>query len=87
MGPRLPGDKGPGARPEKPKNLTHNPFAALAAKVEGARAEAPAESAPPEAPVEAAAPVAEAPPAPPAAPVETAAPPPPETPPGSDPAP
>jgi 3'-5' exoribonuclease len=35
MGPRLPGDKGPSARPEKPRTLTHNPFAALAARVEG----------------------------------------------------
>jgi 3'-5' exoribonuclease len=34
MGPRLPGDKGPQARP-KEKSLTHNPFAALAAKLEG----------------------------------------------------
>jgi 3'-5' exoribonuclease len=41
MGPRLPGDRGPSARPDKPKSLTHNPFAALAAKVEAARPEAP----------------------------------------------
>ena len=35
MGPRLPGDKGPQPRSErKPGSLTHNPFAALAAKVE-----------------------------------------------------
>jgi len=34
QGPRLPGDKGPHRPPEKPKNLTHNPFAALAAKLE-----------------------------------------------------
>jgi 3'-5' exoribonuclease len=39
MGPRLPGDRGPSARPDKPKSLTHNPFAALAAKVEAARPE------------------------------------------------
>jgi 3'-5' exoribonuclease len=43
MGPRLPGDRGPTARPEKPKSLTHNPFAALAAKVEAVRPEAMAE--------------------------------------------
>ncbi|HTP50344.1 MAG TPA: HD domain-containing protein [Anaeromyxobacteraceae bacterium] len=50
MGPRLPGDRGPQPRPDKPKNLTHNPFAALAAKVEasqGTASEEPAESAPP----------------------------------------
>jgi 3'-5' exoribonuclease len=35
MGPRLPGDRGPQARPAE-KKLTHNPFAALAAKMEGA---------------------------------------------------
>ncbi len=86
MGPRLPGDKGPSARPDKPKNLTHNPFAALAAKVEGARPEAPAEPAPPEAPPESAAPAPEAPPAAPA-PAEAAAPPSPETQAGGDPAP
>ena len=44
MGPRLPGDKGPAARAEKPRSLTHNPFAALAARVEGS-AEPPAEAA------------------------------------------
>jgi 3'-5' exoribonuclease len=55
-GPRLPGDKGPHRPPEKKeKALTHNPFAALAAKLEDAgkaqRAE-PQEpaAAPPEAP-------------------------------------
>jgi 3'-5' exoribonuclease len=86
MGPRLPGDKGPSARPEKPKSLTHNPFAALAAKVEGARSESPAEVAPPE-PAEVEAPAPEAPPpAPPAAPAEAAAPAP-EAHPGGDPAP
>jgi 3'-5' exoribonuclease len=36
QGPRLPGDKGPHARPPERKNLTHNPFAALAAKLEDA---------------------------------------------------
>ena len=46
MGPRLPGDRGPTARPDKPKSLTHNPFAALAAKVEAVRAEAVAEPQP-----------------------------------------
>lgn len=68
MGPRLPGDKGPAARPEKPRPpsaLTHNPFAALAQKVEGVKesppAEAPAAAAPE--PVETPAPAgAEAPP-------------------------
>ena len=59
MGPRLPGDRGPQARPEKPRSLTHNPFAALAAKVEGASPEprreeaiaaAPAAPEPPPAP-------------------------------------
>jgi 3'-5' exoribonuclease len=41
MGPRLPGDKGPSLRPDRPRggtSLTHNPFAALAQKVEGPRA-------------------------------------------------
>jgi 3'-5' exoribonuclease len=45
MGPRLPGDKGPHRPPEK-KSLTHNPFAALAQKLE--EAGKPVE--PPEAP-------------------------------------
>jgi 3'-5' exoribonuclease len=59
QGPRLPGDKGPHRPPEK-KALTHNPFAALAAKLEEggepakpetpAAEPAPAESAPAEAP-------------------------------------
>ena len=56
MGPRLPGDRGPTARPDKPKSLTHNPFAALAAKVEAERAapvsEQQPEAPPPETPVE-----------------------------------
>ncbi|HZY01875.1 MAG TPA: HD domain-containing protein [Anaeromyxobacteraceae bacterium] len=65
MGPRLPGDKGPQQRAER-KSLTHNPFAALAAKVEG---EPAAESPPTE-------PVAEVPPAEPALPpAEATAPP------------
>ncbi len=33
-GPRLPGDKGPQARPKPAASLTHNPFAALAQKIE-----------------------------------------------------
>jgi 3'-5' exoribonuclease len=33
-GPRLPGDRGPQHRPAEKKALTHNPFAALAAKLE-----------------------------------------------------
>jgi 3'-5' exoribonuclease len=51
MGPRLPGDRGPHRAPEKKeKALTHNPFAALAAKLEDAgkgeaKPEAPAEAA------------------------------------------
>jgi 3'-5' exoribonuclease len=70
-GPRLPGDKGPHRPPEK-RSLTHNPFAALAAKLEDTgKPEAP----PPE---EAAAPPAPAPveataEQPPAAPPETPA--------------
>jgi 3'-5' exoribonuclease len=63
-GPRLPGDKGPHRPPER-KSLTHNPFAALAQKLEEsgkvpAAAEAAPEPAEPEhapEPVEAAAPV------------------------------
>ena len=40
MGPRLPGDRGPQARPDKkPSSLTHNPFAALARKVEATSVE------------------------------------------------
>ncbi len=48
MGPRQPGDRGPQARPKEQK-LTHNPFAALAAKLGGEKAEeapAAAEAAP-----------------------------------------
>lgn len=71
MGPRLPGDRGPTARPEKPKNLTHNPFAALAAKVEAARTEPAAEAPPSEAPVLDPTPAAVETP-PPAPPVESA---------------
>jgi 3'-5' exoribonuclease len=70
QGPRLPGDKGPHARPAEKRNLTHNPFAALAAKLEdaggkpAARAEEPASAAPAAegAPVGEAPPAAEAPP-------------------------
>jgi 3'-5' exoribonuclease len=71
MGPRLPGDRGPSARPDKPKSLTHNPFAALAAKVEAVRAETVAEPRP-EAPAPEAVAVA-APEAPPPAPPAEAA--------------
>jgi 3'-5' exoribonuclease len=39
-GPRLPGDRGPQARPKASTSLTHNPFAALAQKIE-ASGEAP----------------------------------------------
>jgi 3'-5' exoribonuclease len=50
QGPRLPGDTGP-HRPSERKSLTHNPFAALAAKLEGAGAaeepKPPVEGAPP----------------------------------------
>ena len=71
MGPRLPGDRGPSARPDKPKSLTHNPFAALAAKVEAVRAETVAEPQP-DAPAPEAVAVA-APEAPPPAPPAEAA--------------
>ncbi len=77
-GPRLPGDRGPHTpRSDKPKSLTHNPFAALAAKLgEGEAkpaAEAPAEPATePSAPAEP--PQAAAPEAPPPATSEGAAP-------------
>jgi 3'-5' exoribonuclease len=50
QGPRLPGDTGP-HRPSERKSLTHNPFAALAAKLEGAGAEEPRSAAPAEEPV------------------------------------
>ncbi|HEY6003145.1 MAG TPA: HD domain-containing protein, partial [Anaeromyxobacter sp.] len=66
QGPRLPGDKGPYGRPPEKKTLTHNPFAALAAKLEdaGGKAEAkPEEGAAPEAPEAEAAPQAAAKPA------------------------
>jgi 3'-5' exoribonuclease len=63
-GPRLPGDRGPQHRPpeKKEKALTHNPFAALAAKLGEAgkgepRAEEPAPPAEPSVPAEPAAPV------------------------------
>jgi 3'-5' exoribonuclease len=51
-GPRLPGDRGPHGPPrsDKPKSLTHNPFAALAAKLEEPEAAKPAEAPPAEAP-------------------------------------
>jgi 3'-5' exoribonuclease len=80
-GPRLPGDKGPQPRLKPAAGLTHNPFAALAQKIEGSPADsgsaalpaepeaaaAPAE--PPQEPV-VAAPELEAPPP---APLETTA--------------
>ncbi len=46
-GPRLPGDKGPQARLKATGSLTHNPFAALAQKIEGGGATEPAGTAPP----------------------------------------
>jgi 3'-5' exoribonuclease len=62
MGPRLPGDRGPGSyKPAEKKALTHNPFAALAAKLEETgrappeEGEAPAPEAHEEAPAEVAA--------------------------------
>ncbi|HEX9242930.1 MAG TPA: HD domain-containing protein [Anaeromyxobacter sp.] len=69
-GPRLPGDTGPRRAPEKKdKALTHNPFAALAAKLEDAgKGEAKPEAAP-----EAAAPAAHVEAAPPPLPAETQA--------------
>jgi 3'-5' exoribonuclease len=71
-GPRLPGDKGPQPRPKAPATLTHNPFAALASKIEGgADADASASAEPQQA---AAAPQQpDAPATPPAAPAEPAA--------------
>lgn len=78
QGPRLPGDRGPGSRPAE-KKLTHNPFAALAAKLgEEERPGAAQAAAEPPAPVE------PAPEAPPPAPPE-APPPPSETPAGETP--
>ncbi len=47
MGPRLPGDRGPQPRPKTPGALTHNPFAALAQKIEGGAAAGQDEAAPP----------------------------------------
>ena len=68
MGPRLPGDRGPGSyRPAEKKALTHNPFAALAAKLEETgKAPAPEEVGPEPEAAEAAAPEAAVPEAPPA---------------------
>jgi 3'-5' exoribonuclease len=59
MGPRLPGDKGPHRPPGEKKSLTHNPFAALAQKLEDTgkpegAPETTAEAEPAPAPVEAA---------------------------------
>lgn len=75
-GPRLPGDKGPHRPPEKKeKALTHNPFAALAAKLEDAgKGEAKPEAAAAEAAPPAPPPEAPAPEAPPAAEAQAAAP-------------
>jgi 3'-5' exoribonuclease len=68
-GPRLPGDRGPQRAPEKKeKALTHNPFAALAAKLEDAGTEAKPEAVAAEAPP----PPAPEPEAPASAPAETA---------------
>ncbi|HET9595716.1 MAG TPA: hypothetical protein VFP65_09060, partial [Anaeromyxobacteraceae bacterium] len=83
-GPRLPGDKGPQPRPKAAAgggSLTHNPFAALAQKIEGGGAagggEAPHEEpaaapAPAEAEAHAAAPAEAAPEPQAAAPAEPA---------------
>jgi len=78
QGPRLPGDKGPHARPPEKKNLTHNPFATLAAKLEepGKAEEKADEKAEEAAVVEAAAPPPEPAAAPAEAPAEVQAPPP-----------
>jgi 3'-5' exoribonuclease len=71
-GPRLPGDKGPQPRPKPAGALTHNPFAALAQKIEGGEPAAGAEGST-EAPPQAAAASAPPPePQPPAAPETTA---------------
>jgi 3'-5' exoribonuclease len=83
-GPRLPGDKGPHRGPEKKeKALTHNPFAALAAKLEDAGRAERAEAQEPAAPAPAEVPPADAAPpavsaAEPGAPAERAAAPSPE---------
>jgi 3'-5' exoribonuclease len=72
-GPRLPGDRGPHRPPEKKeKALTHNPFAALAAKLEDAGKGEPkhAEGAPAAEPPEASAPPVDAPPGEASAPAE-----------------
>jgi 3'-5' exoribonuclease len=72
MGPRLPGDRGPGSYKPKEKALTHNPFAALAAKLEGGAPAAEEPASPSgtdaETPAEAVSPAQEA------APAETRAP-------------
>src|SRR6266545_4597628 len=70
MGPRLPGDSGPRRAPEKKeKALTHNPFAALAAKLgDAGKAEGKAEETPPAAEAVETAPVESAPVEPAAAP-------------------
>jgi 3'-5' exoribonuclease len=78
-GPRLPGDRGPHRPPEKKeKALTHNPFAALAAKLEdaGTAEPKPEESAAAAEvpPAEASAPLADSPPGEAGAPHEASAP-------------
>jgi len=67
-GPRLPGDRGPQPRPKPVGALTHNPFAALAQKIEGGApadggeaAAAPVEAAPAESPAAQAEPATQAP--------------------------
>jgi 3'-5' exoribonuclease len=71
QGPRLPGDKGPYGRPSgEKKALTHNPFAALAAKLEDAGGKPAEGEAKPEEPAASAAPAQEG-----AAPAEPSAPP------------
>jgi 3'-5' exoribonuclease len=69
MGPRLPGDKGPQPRPKAASSLTHNPFAALAQKIEAGEiptggGEAPPASEPQPSPAAEAAPPAEPQPSP-----------------------
>ncbi|HET7824927.1 MAG TPA: phosphohydrolase, partial [Anaeromyxobacter sp.] len=73
QGPRLPGDKGPYGRPQgEKKALTHNPFAALAAKLEDAGGKPAEGEAKPEEAAAAAAPPDVATPTEPAPPAEAA---------------
>ncbi len=76
-GPRLPGDRGPQAKPKAAGALTHNPFAALAQKIESGEIAAGGSEAPgvaePQAETVAATPAEAAPPSEPqAAPAESA---------------